>query len=198
MRPPNRPSTSTGMHWTAATTPSIERVAGQLEDEPALGDGHHPRPDQRQALAGEEEAVVAMAHRAPALEPGDAAEVGRRAGHGAVRSAAGDRRPARARARRGGARDGRGARRRQSTIDLQSLDLLPAASRPGGRSASMPSRRTARRSRRVRLSRNRAPIGRAGGLVLEQPADLGEAEAGVVAEALMNCRRARSSASYSR
>ena len=52
------------MNWAAATTPEPERVAGQLQHEPRLGDRLHPRPDQGDPLAGEEEPVVAVAERA--------------------------------------------------------------------------------------------------------------------------------------
>ena len=41
-----------------------ERVVGELEDEPGLGDLLHPRPDQRDELAAEEQLVVAVAEGA--------------------------------------------------------------------------------------------------------------------------------------
>ena len=40
-----------------------ERIVGELEDEPALGDGLHPRADERDQLAEEEQPVVAVAER---------------------------------------------------------------------------------------------------------------------------------------
>ena len=43
--------------------PEPERVVGQLEDEPGLGDLLHPGADQRDRLAAEEQPVVAMAER---------------------------------------------------------------------------------------------------------------------------------------
>ena len=46
--------------------PEPERVVGQLEDEPALGDLLHPGPDERDQLAAEEQPVVAMAEGAGA------------------------------------------------------------------------------------------------------------------------------------
>jgi hypothetical protein len=41
-----------------------ERRAGQVEDEPVRGDLLHPRPDERDAVAGEVEAVVAVPPKA--------------------------------------------------------------------------------------------------------------------------------------
>ena len=45
--PPNRPKMITGPNWATDDQAEPERVVGQLEDEPALGDLLHPRPDQR-------------------------------------------------------------------------------------------------------------------------------------------------------
>ena len=67
IRPPNRPRTMTGIHCIAATTPEQERVTGELEDQPALGDRLHPGADERHELAAEVEAVVAVAERARAV-----------------------------------------------------------------------------------------------------------------------------------
>ena len=67
MSPPNRPRTMTGIHCMAATTPEQERVAGELEDQPALGDGLHPGADERHELAAEVQAVVAMPEGARAV-----------------------------------------------------------------------------------------------------------------------------------
>ena len=50
-----------------------ERVVGQLEDEPGLGDLLHPGPDQRDRLAAEEQPVVAVAEGAQPSATGDAA-----------------------------------------------------------------------------------------------------------------------------
>ena len=47
MTPPNRPKTMTGPNWATDDEAEPERVVGQLEDEPALGDLLHPRPDER-------------------------------------------------------------------------------------------------------------------------------------------------------
>ena len=48
------------MNCAAATTPSQIGSCGQLEDEPRLGDLLHPRADQRDRLAAEEQPVVAV------------------------------------------------------------------------------------------------------------------------------------------
>ena len=53
--------------------PEPERVVGQLEDQPGLGDLLHPGADERDRLAAEEQPVVAMA------EGGDAAGAHHRA-----------------------------------------------------------------------------------------------------------------------
>ena len=42
--------------------------AGEPVDQPAGGDARHPRADERDALAAEEEAEVAMAQRAPGVQ----------------------------------------------------------------------------------------------------------------------------------
>ena len=106
--PPNRPKTITGPNWATRDEAEPERVVGQLEDEPALGDLLHPRPDERDQLAAEEQAVVAMAEGAGAVEA-DRHRADRRRGcavaaaGGVGRAAPARRRP---RARRCGSRGG--------------------------------------------------------------------------------------------
>ncbi len=89
-----------------------DRVAGQLEDEPRLGDLLHPRPDERDGLAAEEQPVVAMAECASCRARASPRPHGRRIApdHGsrAPGAAAGRRR-----ARRGA---GRGVGRRVSRL----------------------------------------------------------------------------------
>ena len=57
----------TGSELGAVTHAEAERVAGELEDQPALGDRGHPGADERDQLAAEEEPVVAMAEGAGAV-----------------------------------------------------------------------------------------------------------------------------------
>ena len=46
----------------------VDGIARQLQDEPALGNTLHPSPDERNELAAEEQAVVAVTKGAPATE----------------------------------------------------------------------------------------------------------------------------------
>src|SRR5205814_9453717 len=60
-----------------AHEPETERGVGQLEHQPRLRDRLHPRPDERDELAREEEAEIAMTERA---HGGRQPRVGRHAG----------------------------------------------------------------------------------------------------------------------
>ena len=148
-----------------------ERIVGELEDEPGLGDLLHPRPDQRDELAAEEQLVVAVAEGA---QPSDGVN-----GHRPrpVLVALGDRSmPARWSAR---------WRRRASASSIISRDA----------DRLVPERVDLTIDARQRVDQDRAALGGvlgrlkpfavalAGGLVLEQLADLGQREPGVVAQA---------------
>ena len=164
----------TGPNWATATMPEPQRIVGQLEDEPGLGDLLHPRPDERDELADEEQPVVAVAEGADAVE----ADRHRRAFVGVRRGL-------------------------EARVDLRAMGLEVGAPSLG---LARPSPRAARSSgagvadlavdpvERVvderppldRVRRRAEPLAVAGpcDLVLEELADLGQAEPGVVAEAL--------------
>ena len=163
-----------------------DRVVGQLEDEPGLRDLLHPGPDERDRLAGEEQPVVAVAEGAQPVRRA------RRRGLNVARPIIG--RPGRAarrrlvvprapgRARRGGHRGAPDARRASSIIDASRAALVSRIS-------------ICRSTRSAGVEEQRAALVRIAGLaqagavalacrvVLEQLADLGEREAGVVAQA---------------
>ncbi len=64
----------TGHEGKAQHRPELQRAdqaelewrVGQFQDQPGLGDALHPGPDQRDELAGDEQAKVAMVERAQA------------------------------------------------------------------------------------------------------------------------------------
>ena len=170
-----------------------ERVVGQLQDQPGLGDGLHPRADQRESLADEEQPVVAMPERARSPWM--------RASRRTAGASSGDHRPRlvervvgqRGRSRRGAPEVG-AALVGLADHRLEPVDLGAQGVRSGGRSGrAVIDDRPA--LGRVVASRGNGPGSRPGGLVLEQLAELGQAEPGVVAEALDECRRSTSSAS---
>ena len=70
MTPANRPNTRTGMNWARDDDAQPDRVVGQRQDEPRLGHLLHPRADERDRLAGEEQPVVAMAEGAQPADRG--------------------------------------------------------------------------------------------------------------------------------
>ena len=119
IRPPNSPSRSTGQERERRRQAEDQRVAGELEDEPRLGDLLHPGPDEADELAAEEQPVVAVAERPAAVGEREArAGGGARRGPGrgssggppvGLRAVAGL--AARRRCRRGGRRDARGGPR---------------------------------------------------------------------------------------
>ena len=76
--PANRPNRRIGQELRGRDHPEPEDVAGELQDEPRLGDLLHPRPDEADGLATEEEPVVAMTEGADpaALGQSDAATTG--------------------------------------------------------------------------------------------------------------------------
>ena len=69
MTPPNSPKSDHRPELGDRDKPEPQRIVRQLEDEPRLGDLLHPRPDERDQLAGEEEPVVAVAEGADAVKP---------------------------------------------------------------------------------------------------------------------------------
>ena len=189
MTPPNSPNRITGPNWASDDETEPERIVGQLKDEPALGDLLHPRPDERDRLAGEEQPVVAVAEGAGSLE-GDRHRPARAAR--AVRGA--DPRPGRPWSMRGSGSTPAST----SAMCTRRWSRRPSASSIIDESRpSLARRKSIWRSTRARASstiarrsaasvvvRNRARLRVARRLVFEELADLGKAEPGVVAEAL--------------
>ena len=166
-----------------------DRVVGQLEDEPRLGDLLHPGADQRDRLAAEEQPVVAVLERAHRLRFHQASRVERGAvDHDRPRvlgsaspSPAPGAWPGRRRVRPDGRR-GAGPRpclldhRRQAgRLRLEDLDLVVGAG-AGFEEERAPLVAVAGLAEALAVALAR-------GVVLEQLADLREREAGVVAQA---------------
>src|SRR5207245_2159902 len=61
--PAPHPEQQHGQELEADGDTDVEAAARQGQDEPTDGDGLHPRPDQRNLLADEEQAVVAALER---------------------------------------------------------------------------------------------------------------------------------------
>ena len=182
--PPNRPSTSTGSELGDGDEPERERLVRQLEHEPGLGDVLHPGADQRGALPGVEQPVVAVAEGSQAVGA-ERRERHRVAPPSPPASAAGPGcngwspdRPASI-----SARCSRRCARRASASPIIAAEAIGL----GAQGGDLPL------DARQRVDDDLAPLGRvrrvaeacprrlASRLVLEQLADLGQREAGVVA-----------------
>ena len=170
-----------------------DRVVGQRQDEPRLGHLLHPRADERDRLAGEEQPVVAMAEGA---QPAD---------RGRSRLIAGPRvRPRRSRAR-GAIAVGSGPPSSSARCASRWFRRSVGPSIIAARRSALWRRISIWRSARPRTRRGAAAFGRSrcaiaitpapGGLVLEQLADLGEGNPASSRSPLMNRRRSRSSGS---
>ena len=176
-----------------------DRIVGQLEDEPRLGDLLHPGPDQRDRLAGEEQPVVAMAGRrsSPRSRRGGAGQRVaadhdrlRAVGSGAADCALGMRR--RAAVELGEvARRGARARARASSIIVARRAALASRISIWRSARAARSTMSARRSVGIAGLAEALAVALARGVVLEQLADLGEREPGVVAQAADELRGAR-------
>ena len=158
----------------------VERIVRQLEDEPVLGDGLHPRPDQRDQLPEPEEPVVAMVQRVPDAQLAESRDRPHRqqpADDRAVMAPA----PRPSLSARSFSRNR--SRRDSASPSIVASRSIFACSTPTDRSTrASESTRTWRRTAGSSVARYSARLVARAVLVFEELADLGEREAGHVAQ----------------